>query len=173
MTHPRRLMRLTLRPQTLPLIDGFTTRAFRTEDLPALAALMLDAYRGTVDFDEGASLDDAFHELHALKRGEYGMFMPSTSRLVDHDGRVVAAVLVTLWGEAPVPFVAFTMTAAAHKRKGLARLVLSSVINTLLEQGHQTLDLVVTRANTPAVQLYERLGFQDAPRPVSPKDTTG
>ena len=34
-------------------------------------------------------------------------------------------------------------------------------VDSLLEQGYEDIDLFVTRANEPAVRLYEALGFRD------------
>ena len=49
------------------------SRPVRPDDQPALAVLMLAAYRGTAD-DEGEGPDEATAEIHRLFGGGYGTF---------------------------------------------------------------------------------------------------
>lgn len=137
-------------------------------DAEMLAVLMLESYRGTVD-DSGETIDDARREVGKLLGGEYGEFLPRVS-LVFEDAagagaaarELAAATLVTrVKGEA---FVAFSMTAPAWKRRGLARAGLARVMNRLRAAGETQVSLVVTRANGAAVGLYESLGFVVVPR---------
>ena len=53
-------------------------------------------------------------------------------------------------------------TDVAHRRKGHAQRVLSAIAQWAREQGADTLYLGVEMANTPAVLLYERAGFEPA-----------
>lgn len=142
-------------------------------DAAALARLMLDSYAGTID-DAGETLQDAVGEVAKLLAGDFGAFDAAASLVVQRDGpagrSLASATLITRntgtmkgpigvtigVGEA---FLAFSMTAPAFKRQGLARAGLVAVMSRLRDQGEARLHLVVTRANLPALRLYESLGF--------------
>lgn len=126
-----------------------------------LARLMLEAYRGTVD-DSGETLDDAVAEVERLLGGTYGAFDPETSEVIERDGMLVSATLVTRYEG--LPLVAFSMTAPAWKRRGLARAGLVRAMARLAERGESTVQLAVTKANAPAVALYISLGFGEVAR---------
>jgi ribosomal protein S18 acetylase RimI-like enzyme len=131
-------------------------RAIVDDDRPALASLMLDAYRGTVD-DAGEGPDEAREEVDRLFSGAYGTLDLAASELVERDGAVVAATIITEFqGRA---LLAFSMTAPAWKRRGLARRGVQRAMARLREAGREDLWLAVTASNTPALSLYESLGF--------------
>lgn len=133
----------------------------RPDDAEALATLMYDAYRGTVD-DAGETREDTRSEVEKLVRGDFGAFDVPASLVVERGGRLASATIVTrdrtryATGDA---FVAFSMTAPEWKRHGLARLGLLHVIALLRARGEPRVHLLVTCANIPAVRLYESLGF--------------
>lgn len=148
-------------------------RAPEARDAAALARLMLDAYAGTVD-DEGGTHEDAEAEVARLFGGAYGAMEWEVSRVVEDGGggggALAAATLVTrntgtMKGPIGVPigvgeaFVAFSMTAPAFKRRGLARAGLVAMMAGLRARGEARVHLVVTRGNVAAVRLYESLGF--------------
>jgi GNAT superfamily N-acetyltransferase len=132
-------------------------RTPRETDLEGLAALMLDAYRGTID-DEGGTLDLARDEVAKVLRGEYGAFMPEASDVACVGDEIVAATLVTRWRDEPL--VAFSMTAATWKRRGLARASLVRALHRLRASGEARVRLVVTAGNEPAERLYLSLGWE-------------
>lgn len=147
-----------LTPQ--PEVSDPNWRIPSESDQSALASLMLDSYRGTVD-DSGETLADAQAEIQRLWSGDYGEFLPAASRVYGVQGRVVSAALVTRYEGSPL--LAFSMTAPDWKRRGLARQGICQAINALLADGELTLRLVVTEGNTAALRLYHSLGFDDAP----------
>lgn len=138
-------------------------------DAAALARLMLDSYAGTID-DSGETLQDAVGEVAKLLAGDFGAFDAAASLVVERDAAagptLASATLITRntgtmkgpigVGEA---FLAFSMTAPAFKRQGLARAGLVAAMSRLRDHGEARLHLVVTRANVPALRLYESLGF--------------
>ncbi len=145
-----------------PVADDARSRPPTPADAPALAALMLDAYRDTID-DEGESLEDAREEVQRLFAGDYGPMLWAVSELTERAGRVVSATLLTTFEGRP--FVAFMLTAPAHQGRGLGRAGLLRAINRLAAAGETVVRLVVTQGNAPAERLYERLGFRPEPRP--------
>ena len=74
-------------PEPSPLPDGIETRVVTRDDAEALAVLMDDAYRGTIDAEPGQDLDDARSEIAVTFAGDYGTPML--------DASMVAAVITT------------------------------------------------------------------------------
>lgn len=132
-----------------------------------LARLMLESYRGTID-DEGDTIEVARVEVRRLLAGEFGEFDGGASIVLEARGEggggegcvdgeeLAAATLVTRHHGAP--FVAFSMTAPAWKRRGLARAGLRHAMGVLAARGEWLLRLVVTEGN-PAEGLYAGEGF--------------
>jgi GNAT superfamily N-acetyltransferase len=127
-------------------------------DISALGALMWDAYRGTPDeVDAGDGVETATYEVRLAFEGEHGPFQHKASFVAEHEGRLVAAALVTLWtGE---PLLAYLFTAPEHTGHGVGRRLVEAVMRALTEQGHSRLSLAVTEHNTRARRLYDSLGF--------------
>ncbi|MGP4022144.1 GNAT family N-acetyltransferase [Actinomadura sp. 3N407] len=132
-------------------------RLFTGDDIPALATLMWDAYRGTPDEADVGDREGAVREIQLTLDGEYGTFLREASFVADHEGRPVAGALVTLYKD--LPLLAFLFVSPSHGGRGLGRGLIQAVMYTLAEQGHDTLSLAVTRRNRRARHLYDRLGF--------------
>jgi ribosomal protein S18 acetylase RimI-like enzyme len=137
---------------------GVTFRTVIPDDAEALALLMDDAYRGTIDAEPGQGLDDARGEIASTFSGGYGRFMPDASWAALEDDDVVSAVLVTRFEDAP--FIAFTMTRADRKGRGLSTALLAMTFASLADGGAPHVDLVVTAGNEPAERIYAALGFE-------------
>ena len=148
----------------VPVLSG--ARPLQAGDAEALAVLMYSAYRDTVD-DGGETMDVAHREVEKLLRGDFGQLDAPVSVVVERDARIASATIVTrdrtsyATGEA---FIAFSMTAPEWKRQGLARWALRHVIGLLRMRGEPRVHLLVTCLNTPAVRLYESLGFVEVMR---------
>jgi ribosomal protein S18 acetylase RimI-like enzyme len=155
----RRRMTVSLSPDgtPAPLLAG-ARRLDPDTDREAVARLFINAYRGTVD-DEGETEEDALAVVDQLLAGEFGAFDAGASEVVERDGVLAAATLLTDFDGGP--FVAFSMTDPAHQRQGLGRAGLMRAMAALAARGETRLDLVVTAANDRAVALYESLGFAD------------
>jgi RimJ/RimL family protein N-acetyltransferase len=128
-------------------------------DREPLAQLMLTAYRGESD-DDNNTLEDAHEEIRKTFAGEYGEFLPDTSVIIERDGELASTTLITIFEERP--FVCFTMTGPQFKRQGLALATLLAAIENLKNAQESELRLLVTADNSPALHLYEHLGFVDA-----------
>ena len=152
----RRVLRAPLRRQAVA--EDPRARVPQPEDGDALATLLLEAYRGTID-DEGETPEETRSVVRQLFDGAFGPMLWSVSEVVEDGGRLVAATMITLWEDRP--FVAFTVTAPSHQRRGLARAGLQRAMNRLRAGDETELRLVVTAGNAPAEQLYASLGFVD------------
>lgn len=144
---------------------GPGARLLGPDDAAALARLMLDAYRGTID-DEGESLEGAVAEVNETLAGGYGPMVWEASFVVpsaDDPSVLDSASIVTLSrGE---PLLAFSVTRPEVKGRGLAGMSIRASVRSLARLGHARIVLVVTAGNTSAERLYEKLGFRDIPRP--------
>ena len=129
-----------------------------TDDTEALAALMLDAYEGTIDADGSETLEVARDEVR-------GYFSPERQPLPEHsfialDGDVaVAAVLVSRYEG--LPLIAYVMTETTHKGRGLATALTRLALASLHAAGERQAHLWVTRGNAHAERIYDRLGFRE------------
>jgi RimJ/RimL family protein N-acetyltransferase len=153
--------RLDLRAYHPPAAHGGASgaRPLAPEDAEGLAALMIDAYAGTIDSD-GETLDDARAEVASYFAGRSGAPLLDASRLLPADGAVTAACLVSLWDARRCPLVAYLMTGAASKGRGLAGRLLHQSLAALAAAGYPEARAVVTEGNTPSERLLTRAGFE-------------
>jgi RimJ/RimL family protein N-acetyltransferase len=135
---------------------GGALRNPRPEDTELLAEVMLDAYRNTIDY-EGETTDDALNEMEKYFAGAWGPPLPDCSWVYEASGTLLAASLVTLWDEEP--FVAFIMTRAAWKGRGLASYVLRQSLLSVQDCGYREVRAVITEGNTPSERAFARFGF--------------
>jgi RimJ/RimL family protein N-acetyltransferase len=156
----RRRYRLDLGGSSLPTTiapRGVVLRPPTGGDASALAELMLDAYRGTIDYD-GEGMEEAIAEVGGYLAG---------SPLLDHSvvavvgGEVVSACLLAELEDTVL--VGYVMTAAAHKRRGLGRLVTIDALGRLHDAGRETVDAWITVGNLPSERVFVSLGFAPAP----------
>ncbi|MGZ8662517.1 MAG: N-acetyltransferase family protein [Actinomycetota bacterium] len=156
----RILMRRSLAdraPDVPPAPEGVTFRHPSADDAEALAILMFEAYRGTIDAEPTDTLDTARGEVATTLEGGYGDLMPEASFLAEDGGRLVSASLLTRWRDHPL--IAFTMTTPDRKGRGLSRAALVRSLAALAQAGEDHVDLAVTDGNEPAQHLYKTFGF--------------
>ncbi len=91
----RNRLEMKLALKLLPSRINRPARPVLPDDAPALAQLMLDAYRGTID-DEGETGEEALAEFNAMLDGKYGPWLADASFVVELEGRVNAACVITL-----------------------------------------------------------------------------
>lgn len=124
------------------------------------AALMVDAYRGTVDWQEGDDEDVAKAELENVFSNNYGLFLESASLCIVGDAdKPLAQIACSLIDSEPT--ILFVYTASRFKRQGLAERLIRQAAFELQQLGYETVSLYVTDQN-PALNLYERLGFKQS-----------
>ena len=122
------------------------------DDLNPLARLMLDAYRGTIDYDD-ETIEDAVSEVASYFDG---------NPLLDHslqiksDGRPVSAILVSESdGDG---FIGYVMTDPDHKGRGLATEVANRALGSLQTAGYERVVLYITDGNKPSERVFKGLG---------------
>lgn len=128
-------------------------RSIARDDLEDLARLMLDAYVGTIDYED-ENLEDAMEEVRSFLDDDRALL--DRSYLVDDDGTIASAVLVSM--SEGRPFIGYVMTRASHKSRGLARLVTTTALERLAADGHEMVVLYITEGNTPSESLFHSVG---------------
>lgn len=156
---PKRI-RMSLRLQEKNDVFPFELTPVKETLLVEIAEAMLDAYEGTVD-DEGENLSETIDELKRLFSGTYGPLMEEASYLVMEGNKVMSALLTCLYrGE---PTITYTFTRKEAQRLGYATALIAKAEEGLYKNGYRSLFLYVTVENTPALRLYEALGFIEVP----------
>ena len=153
-------MLVELKPIAEPNLD-IRVRHPTVDDAEALAALMLDAYLGTVDADGSETLDDVRAEVNGYFSAASGEPMVEHSFVALDREVPIAAVLVSR--HEGMPLIAYAMTAANRKRQGLATALTARSVASLSAAGERRAHLWVTPGNESAERIYEGLGFRDAP----------
>jgi RimJ/RimL family protein N-acetyltransferase len=127
-------------------------------DVADIGELMLDAYRGTIDFSGDETLADAIAETQSYFDGASGEPLLDCSFIAEDNGLPVCASLITVYDG--FPLLAYSFTEPGYTGRGLATALVQLSMNALAAHGHDTLRLVVTLGNTPAERVYEKLGFR-------------
>ncbi|HNE06146.1 MAG TPA: GNAT family N-acetyltransferase [Anaerolineales bacterium] len=145
---------------TSPHESTFLIRTTQVKDASLLAELMIDAYRGTIDYD-GETFDDALSEVNAFFAGERGgQPWLNISFLAFSDSQLVGACLIGEWKERQSPIIAYLMTSANWKNRGLGRQLLNQGLKEIGDKGFTEVRAVITNGNTPSESLFLKLGFQ-------------
>lgn len=144
-------------------------RAPTPNDAEALARLMLDAYRGTIDFEGDETIEDARQEV-----GDYlGLDSAdlTRSRLALVAGRLASACLVNSY--ATHSFVGYVMTHPDHKGHGIGTATLRASLRALAESGHRNVSAFITEGNTPSEAMFAAVGAVSRPTHVFHIAATG
>jgi GNAT superfamily N-acetyltransferase len=126
--------------------------------LSDLAALFLDAYRDTIDY-EGETIEDAQAELQNVMSGGFGPVIGAASICLIVDNIPASAIFVT--NREGIPFIPYMVTGKKYMGRGFARKLMLNAFAVLQKLGHEEVTLAVTRGNSAAEHLYESLGFED------------
>lgn len=146
----RRHLLAALRPIAEPEA-GFPVRHPTADDAEALAALMIDAYLGTVDADGSETLEDARAEVNGYFSAASGEPMIEHSFVAIDGDAPISAVLVSRCEG--MPLIAYAMTAADRKRRGLAIALTARSLNSLHAAGERHAHLWVTPGNETAERI--------------------
>jgi RimJ/RimL family protein N-acetyltransferase len=135
-------------------------------DAEALAALMIDAYVGTIDYG-GETVGDALQEVHSFLNSGSGQPLLDISRLYLVAERPVAACLIGFWAARGCPLVAYLMTGASWKGRGLAGQLLAHSLAALVAAGWREVRAVITDGNIASERAFLRAGFRRISVPPS------
>src|SRR5262245_58530706 len=136
------------------------SRVLNIQDAAALAALMVSAYRGTVDY-EGETEVEGLAEIERTMKGGYGDWLQDYSLGPWIDESLVSAVVVTMFEG--LPLYAFCLTRGGDKRQGHCERLMRRSLGLLYRRRFPKAHLFVTASNEPAEKLYRKLGFTSDP----------
>jgi len=166
--HPRLFMVQSLAGnlQAAPSIfPDFELRRWTDNDYQAAAAVITAAYRGHVDSqinDQYRTLSGSLRFLNNIVRFPgCGVFDPESSFVVSHKtSRHVAGLILCSRVRHDVGHVTQVCVLPEYRGRGVGEALLASTAGLLKKRGFTMLSLTVTEANTRAVDLYKRLGFE-------------
>lgn len=148
-------MCMKLAPQTYT--RTWPCRTVTQHDVALIGGLMLEAYRGTIDY-EGETLEEAQAQIQREIDGKYGPLLHNNSFVCEIDGVARGAIMISCWHG--VPLVTDIMVHPSMKNQGLGTFLLQRSINALWEHGEAELCLYVTDGNANAQHVYTKLGFK-------------
>lgn len=146
------------RPERPALPPGAEVRPPTPSDAGLLAGLMLESYRGTLDY-YGETLEQASAEVRSYLDGVEGAPFLDCSWLCLAAGTLVSACLVGWWDERASALVYHIMTRAGWRGRGLGRALAFRALDSLVARGHAQVAAVITEGNTPSERLFMGLGF--------------
>lgn len=144
---------------------GLELRPWRDDDLHAAARLISEAYRGHPD----SLINDQYHSVHGSLRFLHnivryagcGAFSSAASQVVvDRSSRELVALVLGSRVSPRSGHVTQLCVHPAHRRRGMARTLLSVAAAHFLRQGVGEISLTVTEANREAIELYESEGYE-------------
>ncbi len=138
---------------------GFQLRGLRTADEGDLAVLMLEAYRGTIDYEQETEAE-AREEVRSFLSGSAGMEPLLEQSVALTKGPLLAsACLIKHWPRRGFPLVGYVITHPMFKRRGLAKTALGESLSRLRVGGHSEVRAVITEGNLASERLFSRAGF--------------
>lgn len=166
--HPRLFMALPLNqpPRPAPsLFPDFEIRGWSEHDYQGAAAVITAAYRGHVDAqinDQYRTLSGSLRFLNNIVRFPgCGFFDAESSFIATHKAsRQVAGLILCSRVRHDVGHVTQVCVLPEHRSRGLGEALLASTACALRARNSTLLSLTVTEANTRAVELYQRLGYE-------------
>jgi ribosomal protein S18 acetylase RimI-like enzyme len=166
--HPRLFMVLpvgngrAVRPSTPANLE---IRPWEEHDFQAAASVITAAYRGHIDSeinDQYRSLGGSLRFLNNIVRFPGCGFFDAESSFValDRVSRATVGVLLCSRVRDDVGHVTQVCVVPELRGKGLGEALIAACVGNLARRQFSKLSLTVTEANTRAVKLYERLGFE-------------
>jgi RimJ/RimL family protein N-acetyltransferase len=151
------LDRYQIRPHS-PAADHLVLRKPSLADVSLLADLMLDAYRGTIDYD-GETYQQSLEEVQRFFGGEYGQPLFDASWLGLSDQELVTSCCVSYWEKRHAPLISYLMTRARWKNRGYGAWMLREAINSLQILGYERAYAFITEGNLPSEVIFASHGF--------------
>ena len=164
--HARLFMTLPLDTANLEkkLSPDFEIRRWTEHDYQPSASVITAAYRHHVDSeinDQYRTLSGSLRFLNNIVRFPgCGTFDPESSFVaVDRESHVLVGIILCSRVRHDVGHVTQVCVLPEQRERGLGKLLMAATIHNLRNRKFSVLSLTVTEANTRAVELYRRLGF--------------
>jgi ribosomal protein S18 acetylase RimI-like enzyme len=160
----REFMRCELRGKQQPVSPPALVqlKPLRGSDLGEAAAIMQAAYSGGVDAEMGQlyrTYEGCELVLQDLLNHSGGGIPLEASAIARHRGRGIGFIILTEIAarQGHLPQVAVL---PEYQRRGLGRQLVNYGLSRLAELGFDTLSLIVSRLNRPALRMYQVIGFR-------------
>jgi hypothetical protein len=127
-------------------------RPVASSDAEALAELMLEAYRDTIDY-EGEEIEEA---REAVSEFFSASPLMDASMIATVDGVAASVVLVMSLDDGP--FISYVFSHPARKRNGLADQVVAAACQRLVAVDENEVRFAITDGNVASEALFGRLG---------------
>ncbi len=142
----------------MPGAFPFLIRHATVADVPAMSRLLDLLFSIEADFAPDSARQQRGLEL-LLARGEYALVL-----VAERDGGVVgmcsAQVLISTAQGGEVALLEDVVVDPAHRGEGIGAALLDRVEQWGRERGISRLQLLADRSNTPALDFYQRRGWQ-------------
>lgn len=166
-SHARLFMTLpleALKPDK-KLSPDFEIRRWTEHDYQPSASVITSAYRHHVDSeinDQYRTLSGSLRFLNNIVRFPgCGTFDPESSFVaIERESHTLAGVILCSRVRHDVGHVTQVCVLPEYREQGLGKLLMAATIHNLRNRKFSMLSLTVTEANTRAVELYSRLGFE-------------
>ncbi|MGC2195559.1 MAG: GNAT family N-acetyltransferase, partial [Terriglobales bacterium] len=164
---PRLFMAMPLSHPSRPapsVFPDFEIRGWQESDYQSAAAVITAAYRTHVDAeinDQYRTLSGSLRFLNNIVRFPgCGFFDAEASFVVQHKAtRHMAGLILCSRVRHDVGHVTQVCILPEYRSRGVGEALLACTANALRKRKFSLLSLTVTEANTRAVELYRRLGF--------------
>lgn len=141
--------------------DSLTEATWRhpsSADTQIVAELMLDAYRGTIDYD-GETIDDAIREVDSYFSHQDSSWL-ADSWLGFIENHLACASLVGFWKDRSAPIISYVMTSPQWKGKHLATSGVLRSLRSLAKKKYTKVYAVITEGNVPSERVFTKIGFR-------------
>ncbi len=133
-------------------------RNIKETDEYFLGKLMYEGYKNSID-DEGKTLNGYITEMKATIKGFYGPMLKNCSYVLEQNGVLISAAIVTVHKK--IPLLTYVVTHPSYRNKGYSTLLINETINSLYQCNYKELYLAVTTGNNQAQHLYKKIGFKE------------
>lgn len=123
-----------------------------TAERTALATLLLDAYRGTVD-DEGEDMADA---LVAVDEALHHAIPKHSFVVLDDDLPIAMSFVVVVEG---LHYIDPVAVSPGHKRRGIGTMAVRHSLASLADADIAEVGATITDGNVASLRLFTQLGF--------------
>jgi ribosomal protein S18 acetylase RimI-like enzyme len=166
--HSRLFMTLPLDSASVSdkgLLPDVEIRRWTEHDYQSCAGLITAAYKQHVDSeinDQYRTLSGSLRFLNNIVRFPgCGTFDPESSFVgVDRETHALTGVILCSRVRHDTGHVTQVCVLPEYRGRGLGKGLLASTVRNLVQRKFSALSLTVTEANAPAVELYQRLGFE-------------
>jgi hypothetical protein len=140
------------------MVQSPNLRNIKPEDVPALGALLFDAFLGTLD-DAGQTEAQYASKATAILGGRYGEWISEASWTIAKTDGLQSACLISDYKPYGCPVVAVIATAPARKRSGDAGILIDAALTSLTALGYRECCAMITVGNGPSERLFLSRGF--------------